>query len=485
MKKNRLTSIIICLAMLICIIPTVKETASAYTYNRTLKPGVPQTLTLSPGDHTIDIKLSDGKSGSTLYSKPGWVSVTNTNASVYRVTVPANRDNKELKGSVVIKKNNKIYELKLTQEKNYIKNVPSTKTVPYTAGSFQFTVSVGAGSPIASSDKAWLTISKSGNIFTASYRANTGAAREAKITVQCGNIKVVCNVSQNANPRIPITDLQTTTSGSIYKDEWTSYRGNQLANFYNALINGANAQRDDKASSILTNAKDVTVYSWTCLKDRDAYGNNSDFPKFEANHTYYGTPYMQNADGNTGYYIGFDYTLGGFRNVIQDTSSYFYTRSGNYGPGYGTDCSGFVSRCIGISRTTTDKLKSSSLFTQVTKSGDFATTIKSGDVLYRDGHVLLVAFVIKEGSKAKGIVLLESRNRTTASGRNMYLYYDNDATLSKLFGGLSVSSCHTYIKNVVWGGTEWEKTTSKTLIHIGTVDDFVSSFGGHMLLSRK
>ena len=485
MKRNRLTSIIICLAMLICIIPTVNEKASAYTYNRTLKPGDPQTLTLSPGDHTIDIKLSDGKSGSALYSKPGWVSISNPNTSVYRVTVPVNRDNKELKGSVVFKKNNKIYELKLTQEKNYIKNVPPTKTLPYTAGSFQFTVSVGAGSPIASSDKAWLTISKSGNTFTASYRANNGAARDAKITVQCGNMKVVCNVSQNANPRIPITDLQTGTSGSIYKDEWTTSRGNQLANFYNSLINGASAQGDNTAKNVLTKAKDATVFSWTCLKDRDAYGNNSDFPKFEANHLYYGTPYMQNVDGNTGYYYGFDYTIGGFRNVINDKTSYFYSRGGNYGPGYGTDCSGFVSYCIGIPRTTTDNLKTSSYFTKVTDSSEFTKKIKSGDVLHRNGHAVLVAFVIKEGTKTKGIVLLESRNRTTASGRNMYVYYDNDTTLSKLFGGISVSSCHTYIKNVVWGGTEWESKTSRTLIHIGTVDDFVSSFGGHTLLSRK
>lgn len=390
MKKKKLTSLIVCLAMLISLLPAMSQTASATSYTRTLKSGVRQSITVTAVSHTIDITLSDGKSGSSVYSKPGWVSISNPNASTYRVTVLVNTSSSSRSGSVVFKKNNKIYELTITQ----------------------------SGSP-------WSSIS----------------------------------------------GLQTTTSGTIYKDEWTDYRAAQLTNFFNALINGG----DTTARSILNKAKPMATCFWTCKKAFTGYGGWS----FNLNQKYYGTPYQQ-----SGRYIGQGYSVSDLTTNAADVNSYFYTRGGSKGPGYGTDCSGYASYLGGTPWVRADEFAGqTSYFKKITDSSKYVSNIKSGDVLHRSGHVLMVVSVYRDGGVTRGIVLMESRNRTTASGRNIYVFYESDEALKKLFGGISLSSCHTYIKNVVWGGTE--TVGGKTLKHIGTISDFVSSFGSHDLLSRK
>ena len=471
MNRKKLTSLIVCLAMLICMLPSMSKTASASSYSRKLKPGERQTITVSPASHTIDITLSDGKNGSSVYGKPAWVSISSPNNSTYRVTVQINPNNTSRSGSIVFKKNNKTYELVITQNKNYLNVTPTSRTISAAAGSFSFSFSIGAGTPIVSSNQTWLTFQKGTNVVTVNYRENTGAVRSGTITLKFGNMTATCFITQSSSPWTSISDLQTTKTGSIYKDQWTDYRAAQLTNFFTALINGG----DSTAKSILNKAKPMATCYWTCLTARDGYGDW----EFNAGQKYYGTPYQQ-----SGRYIGHGYTVNDLTTNAGNVNSYFYTRTGDLGPGYGTDCSGYASYLGGTPWVRADEFSGqTSYFTKITNSSNFVSNIKSGDVLHRSGHVLMVVSVYREDGKAKGIVLMESRNRTTASGRNIYVFYDNDEVLKKLFGGISLSTIHTYIKNVVWGGTE--TAAGRTLKHIGTVSDFVNSFGTHDLLSRK
>ena len=91
---------------------------------------------------------------------------------------------------------------------------------------------------------------------------------------------------------------------------------------------------------------------------------------------------------------------------------------------------------------------------------------------------MLVASVLKENGVIKAIAVLESQNRTTASGRNLHVFYDDDASLMKLFGNASYTKCEVILKNVL---CVEERSTN----NCGTVADFFKTYSSHYLLDAN
>ena len=412
--------------------------------------------------------------GPITYTKSNWITVTQTSSTTsngqyiksYTISASANPNGTAPSGYVefvsggVAKK-----RVSITQSANTISGVPASKSVGNEATSFSFTVTVGTGTVTASSSNTSVArTSVSGNRVTVSTYANitNTSNRTSTITVKAGNVSKSFVLTQ-AGCR---TNISFPNQTAIEQDSWTKERGDYLTTFYDRLIAGAQDRGDITASSVIFRAKALTAFSWNCLKDITwTYGSGWKLSKG----LYYGSPYQQATKTDPTSYIGFECTPDSFVNHTKNSSSKFYTsRSNNMGPYIGTDCSGFVSYCIGISRKTTSTMNS-----EFNKPGSISGNVRSGDVLYRSNHVLLVASVIREGNTLKGIVLLESRNRTTASGRNIYVYYDNDAILRQLFGDTSFSMCQTILQNVIHQD------------NTGTIQDFLEDFSGNHTLLRK
>lgn len=185
-------------------------------------------------------------------------------------------------------------------------------------------------------------------------------------------------------------------------------------------------------TNIVLRARQMAEVEWTPLKDRYSWGgNNSSYVNsnsygsriesidgtvtygyFKAGETYRGVPYSQAV--NTGY-VGWNISLSGFVNAVNDSSSKFYSGYSTYSrtaPYYGSDCAGFVSWAWDLSvRCTCSSL--------VKYSQYVGTSIKSlqvGDCLnMTSSHVVLVTDIGYDSSG--NIVAIEITEQTPAKMR--------------------------------------------------------------------
>ena len=319
--------------------------------------------------------------------------------------------------------------------------------------------------------------------------------------------------------RIDPNKFDTTKYQSLVdNDDWTTPpdgdgspdRASYLTCFYDMLISGAKSRSDSAAANVIKRARELSTFRWVCNKDikghnyREYLNSAGDIIRrsgtshyFYAEKTYYGAPYMQAAEESLnvpgGVYLGYGVSVNDFLKYSAGTNNFYSPRkckitdkNGTYnkywGPWYGTDCSGFASYCVGFkTKKTTGNSTSDKTYTlygyyrdkgadsnniKYVLSGkdNIEKYISSGDILWTSGHVVLVASVARNSSgKLIGVVLLESRNATTASGRNLHVYYDNNQALAKLFNT-------NYVENLVW-----QLTHIVSLENIGTIDTFLST----------
>ena len=325
-------------------------------------------------------------------------------------------------------------------------------------------------------------------------------------------------------PTLPATRIDpnkfdtTKYQSLVNNDDWTTPpdgdgspdRASYLTCFYDMLISGAKSRSDSAAANVIKRARELSTFRWVCNKDikghnyREYLNSAGDIIRrsgtshyFYAEKTYYGAPYMQAAEESLnvpgGVYLGYGVSVNDFLKYSAGTNNFYSPRkckitdnNGTYnkywGPWYGTDCSGFASYCVGFkTKKTTGNSTSDKTYTlygyyrdkgadsnniKYVLSGkdNIEKYISSGDILWTSGHVVLVASVARNSSgKLIGVVLLESRNATTASGRNLHVYYDNNQALAKLFNT-------NYVENLVW-----QLTHIVSLENIGTIDTFLST----------
>ena len=167
------------------------------------------------------------------------------------------------------------------------------------------------------------------------------------------------------------------------------------------------------SSSLTTNQKNIVLRArqmaevkWTPLKWRYAWGGdnstyvnnnrggivtdvngNTTYGYFKGGSTYQGIPYAQAV--NTGY-VGWDISIDGFVQAVNNSSSVFYSKYSTYSrtaPYYGSDCSGFVSWAWKLpSRCTC-----TSMLPYSTKITNSLQNLRIGDSLNNpDSHVVLV-----------------------------------------------------------------------------------------------
>lgn len=375
------------------------------------------------------------------------------------------------------------------QSANSLINVPGNKTFPNTKNTFDFTVTTGYGTVNASSTNTkWLHVTrKSGNTFTVTVDANTTDwERGANITLKIGDITKQFNVKQKASSKRTAISFSDTAQSLIRDDKWTG-RSGHLKTFFEGLSNGAKYSTNPNAASyVIERAKSVTYFSWSPKENATGYREKeSDTAKdFYAGQTYYGLPYQQ--FGAYFYYSSAVDTISNFKKKAE-ASGFGTLRSGkdgggtycySLGPSCGTDCSGFVSYCIGA----TEKKSSGAFYTNANSRGakiDInranVNALKPGDILWRNGHVVLVVSVIKIDDNVSALAIMESRGRTTASGRNLHVFYDSDYALRMLFGGKTFSECQSMLSNLLYVSTDGENKPKEPL-HCGTTDQFISSF---------
>ena len=361
-------------------------------------------------------------------------------------------------------------KVKVTQKANTLTGVPASKRVGNEGTSFSFTATAGTGTITAkSSNTAIATVSVSGTKVSVFVKANLTDTKDRSVTVSvsAGSLTRSCVITQDKCR----TDVTFPHQADIEQDLWTdSNRSRNLTSFYDRLKQGAESRKDTTAASILSKAKTVTCFSWTCLNTFKGWKNKW---TFNANQVYYGAPYQQ---GKT--YVGHDCTVKALQDAASKKDGDFYKNTYT-GPSHGTDCSGFATYCLGIKRKDTSEIKA-----DFSKAGDIKANAQSGDLLYIEyfdsdgkrtgGHVLLLASVIRDkDNNLKGVVVLESQNRTTASGRNIHVYYDNDATLRQLFNNASIGTCKEILQYVI------DKNNT------GTIDEFYKKYKNTHTLMRK
>ena len=185
--------------------------------------------------------------------------------------------------------------------------------------------------------------------------------------------------------------------------------------------------------NIVLRARQMAEVEWTPLKDRYSWGGNDSsyvsgnsfgsrvisidgeksFGYYKAGETYRGVPYSQAV--YTGY-VGWNISLSGFVNAVNDTSSKFYSGYSTYSrtaPYYGSDCSGFVSWAWDLSVRCT----CTSLVNYSQKPlGTNINSIQVGDCLNKTtAHVVLVTDI---GYDSDGnIVAIEITEQTPAKMR--------------------------------------------------------------------
>ena len=429
-------------------------------------------------------------------SDSDWFTVTK-NGNNYTIKVKPNINSTSRKGKLTFTKqlsqNVKVSrEVTINQSGNSIIGVPSSKYITDVGKTFSFTVSTGYGTVQAKlgNTYSWLHVSQNGNTITVTCDPNVMLTeRSGKVIITIGDIIKTCTVTQRE------LTFDTDLQDNITSDTWSSKRIDYLTKFYNGLIIGASNTSNSKCTSyVVKNAKYLTVFPWTPNSFAYGYRVNDKSPArdFEAGHTYYGLPYQQTdqAGKNTSDYFHYGNvkTLAGFKDKVNDTNYHFgKIRPGlngslkscdSLGPRCGIDCSSFVSYCTGAKY----QQSAATFYANAGKKYeklDYKTDIQPGDILWRSGHVLLVASVVKEGSTIKGLVLLESRGRTTASGRCLYVFYNSAATLSKMFGDMSISECRSMLRYLI-------TINDGDYDHIGTVTTFINSFNSkHTLLKTN
>jgi len=554
---------------------------------------------VGPESHTIKIYISGGKNGSSLKTEslPSWIRVDSSNSYFYKATISLNSGTSARKGSIIIFKGTKKYQLDVTQNAFQVKNTSGTvisalsyevaggtkniytnydctppaivpdwltvtksgsgngytikaapnlngstreftltftkslskavkvnrtvkisqsansltgvsysRTVKDVGSSFTFTVSTGYGTVKAqlANNYTWLHVSRNGNTITVSYDPNVMLyERSGEVNITIGDIKKSFTVTQKA------LQFDNALQVNIINDNWSkdpnskdpnspdpnSPRIKYLGKFFDGLYNGAgNTSNSVGTRYVVGRAKTITNFSWNNPSFAYGYRENSDDParNFAKNSLYFGLPYQQTDKNGNKESVYFHYsdveTIDQFRNKVNDSEFGFGNlRKGkngsgkdcdSLGPKCGIDCSSFVSFCIGASEQQSSASLKDSAKTQIT---NLTTTmnIQPGDILWRDGHVLLVASVVKNDSSIQGLVLLESRGRTTASGRNIHVFYNSADALSKMFGYMSVSECRAMLKYLVLNNSETYK-------NVGTVSDFIKSFNEkHTLLKTS
>lgn len=184
--------------------------------------------------------------------------------------------------------------------------------------------------------------------------------------------------------------------------------------------------------NIVLRGRQMAEVEWTPLKDRYSWGgndssyvNNNSFGSrvisidgeksygyYKAGETYRGVPYSQAV--YTGY-VGWNISLSGFVNAVNDTSSKFYSGYSYYSrtaPYYGSDCSGFVSWAWDLSvRCTCTSLVNYSQYI-----GTNINSIQVGDCLNKtSSHVVLVTDIGYDSSG--NIVAIEITEQTPAKMR--------------------------------------------------------------------
>lgn len=458
--KQRITKTVLSVLTALCLLVSSLGLAQAQTLtgNAIVKQGVTvsnNTYTFDPvggtATYTTPSKAWEIKSVS---ANATWITAMKKSSRSVTITVPKNENASGRSGKVTVVCNKGTQTLTVKQTGNTLTLSDTTIDASSFAGSKPFTATPIVGKVTVSTSTDWLTVTKtSGNNYEVTFPDNlTEKDRTALISLSVGSIKKT----------IKVTQKKPTTQEQKDYDLWPSTRIAKLNAFYNNSIKGANNRGDSSASSALSRAKTLSTFSWTCLKDIKCYkyGEKS----FLAGHKYVGAPYKQ---FNT--YLGYGATPQDLIKEAQDINSSFYNPGSKTGPGNGTDCSGFSSYCLSFkTRYITDDFNNKynkddeREIISVNNKADVLKKISSGDVIWFSGHVLLVASVLREGGKVKAIIILESRNMTTASARNIHVYYDDDASLRKIFGNISLSDCKTILDYVV-GNT-------------GTIDRFINSF---------
>lgn len=456
--KQRITKTVLSILTALCLLVSSLGLAQAQTLtgNAIVKQGVTvsnNTYTFDPvggtATYTTPSKAWEIKSVSTNAT---WITAMKKSSRSVTITVPKNENASGRSGKVTVVCNKGTQTLTVKQTGNTLTLSDTTIDASSFAGSKPFTATPIVGKVTVSTSTDWLTVTKtSGNNYEVTFPDNlTEKDRTALISLSVGSIKKT----------IKVTQKKPTTQEQKDHDLWPSTRETKLKAFYDNLIKGANNRGDKVASNALSKAKTLSTFSWTCLKDIKCYLHNG---SFTAGHKYVGAPYQQY---NT--YLGFDATPQDLINNAKNINSSFYNPESKTGPGYGTDCSGFAAYCIGFghidSGTFYEKYKDEEKHVLISENNkaDVLKKISSGDVIWRSKHVYLVASVLRDGNTVKAIVILESRNMTTASARNIHVYYDDDASLRKIFGNISLSDCKTILDYVV-GNT-------------GTIDRFINSF---------
>lgn len=184
--------------------------------------------------------------------------------------------------------------------------------------------------------------------------------------------------------------------------------------------------------NIVLRARQMAEVEWTPLKDRYSWGGNDSnyvssnsfgsrvvsidgeksYGFYKAGETYRGVPYSQAV--YTGY-VGWNISLSGFVNAVNDTSSKFYSGYSYYSrtaPYYGSDCSGFVSWAWDLSVRCT----CSSLVNYSQYIGTNINSIQVGDCLNKtSSHVVLVTDIGYDSSG--NIVAIEITEQTPAKMR--------------------------------------------------------------------
>ena len=432
-----------------------------------------------------------------------WLTMTNSGNTSYKFVASPNTTDSTRSRTITftyqIDTYNKLVRtVTITQKANYITGVPSNKSFSNRGGSFAVSLSTGYGNvSVEFSDWSWLHVqNRSGNSFTIVVDPNTTAigGRSAVVSLIYGSIKKQFTISQSSS-RTAIdfkANSESTLQDKIINDVWDG-RASYLTDFFDGLYAGAtNTSNPSAARYVISRAKTASVFSWTTPKkaigyyETQAKAEASGARNFEANHTYYGLPYQQL--GKYFHYHSEVMSVDAFKEIAKKesfstlrSSSDFYS----YGPAAGTDCSGYASYCIGLKQKQTtytlkenvDNNKGTARINRIN-----ANTLKPGDLLWRDGHVLIVASAIRLNGKLSAIAIIESRGRTTASGRNLHVFYDSDEALSLLFGGKDTSTCLTILRNVLYVKND-SITSAKEPLHYGTTDEFITSFSqAHMIL---
>jgi hypothetical protein len=432
-----------------------------------------------------------------------WLTMTNSGNTSFKFVASPNTTGSSRSRTITFTYqldtyNKVVRTITITQKANYITGVPGNKSYSNRGGSFDVSLSTGYGTvSIELSDWSWLHVkNRKGNSFTIVVDPNTTVidGRSGVVSITYGSMKKDITVSQ-ASCRTAI-DFKATTEDSlqnkISNDDWDG-RVSYLTAFFDGLYSGAsNTSNPSAARYVISRAKTATVFPWTTPNKAFGYYEKkekaiaSGARNFEANHTYYGLAYQQ--FGKYFHYNSAVMSRDAFIEIAKTKS--FSTLRGSedffsYGPSAGTDCSGYASYCIGLkAKETSYSLKQNADDNKGTAQINRinANTLKPGDLLWRDKHILIVASAIRLNGKLSAIAIIESRGRTTASGRNLHIFYDSDEALSLLFGGKDASTCREILKNVLYAKNDNIKSATEPL-HYGTTDDFINSFSqAHMIL---